>query len=68
MPTNEQLTLSVPGTHFFSPVTALVVRTSDPPAPISGFIIYPYFNSSMNTYEARIIFAGGTPQVLASST
>ena len=68
MPTNEQLTHAVPGTHFFSPLTATVVRTSDPQAPKSGFILYPYFNSTSNIYECRIIFAGGTPQVIASST
>lgn len=68
MPTNEQRTLTGPGTHFFSPLTARTVRTSDPPAPETGFILYPYFNSTSNVYEARIIFAGGTPQVLAVST
>lgn len=68
MPTNEQFTLSRPGTHFFSPLTCTVVRTSDPEAPKSGFIIYPYYNSTGGFFEARIIFAGGTPQVIASST
>ena len=68
MPTNEQLTLSRPGSHFFSPLTAVSVRTSDPDPPTTGFILYPYFNSTANIVEARIIFAGGTPQVIASST
>ena len=68
MPTNRQATLTRPGTHFFSPLTAVTVRTSDPDAPLSGFILYPYLNSTAGIIEARIIFAGGTPQVLASST
>jgi hypothetical protein len=68
MPTNEQVVLARPGTHFFSPLTALTVRTSDPAPPETGFILYPYYNATMGIIEARIIFAGGTPQVLASST
>jgi hypothetical protein len=44
------------------------VRTSDPAPPDTGFILYPYYNATMGIIEARIIFAGGTPQVLASST
>ena len=68
MPTNEQFTMTKPGTHFFSPITAVQVRSSDPAAPESGFILYPYLNSTGGVIEARIIFAGGTPQILASST
>ena len=68
MPTNEQRTLTKPGTHFFSPITAVQVRSSDPAAPETGFILYPMLNTTAGTIEARIIFAGGTPQILASST
>lgn len=68
MPTNEQFTLTKPGTHFLSPVTAVLVRTSDPAAPASGFMLYPFLNTVTGLVEARIIFAGGTAQVIASST
>lgn len=69
MPTAEQMTLTKPGTHLYSPLTFITVRTSDPAAPDSGqgATLY-YMLSTASRLQLKIIFPGGTPQVIAQST
>lgn len=68
MPTAEQMTLTKPGTHLFSPLSGIQLRTSDPTVlSTAGGILYFMLSTGGKT-QLKIIFYGGTPQVIAQST
>ena len=67
MPTNEQITFTKPGSHLFSPLSAVQLRTSDPENPLTGATLYVMLSTGGLT-QLKIRFPVGGPQVIAQST
>jgi hypothetical protein len=71
---NEQIVFARPGTHLFSPITGITLRTSDPAPPLEGGTLY-FMLSTENKLQLKVVFATGsntlttaTARVLAQSS
>jgi hypothetical protein len=74
MPTNEQMVFARPGSHLFSPITGITLRTSDPPPPETGGTLYFMYSTDQHL-QLKVVFATlsnslttATPRVLAQSS